>query len=271
MPVLPARLRRLSTIARQSVWPTHPRHMVVMLHLGRCGSTVLADQVGQHTEVRWEGELFEKMVRGQVPEHRVIQDPFRLLRLRRAYAGRRIYGVEIKFHRHYHLGFRGVNRSAAACLAELKSIGATHFVILKRKNYLRQIVSEYVGRAKGYWHQKSTDAPSRLTVTLDPERIRHGSAELPLLDAFRDRDNAYAEMDRLLKGEEVLQLSYEEDVLDDPRQGYRQLCEFLGLRPIDTHIGTRRTNPYPLPALIDNIDAVADRLQGTPYAWMLSD
>jgi hypothetical protein len=243
--------------------------MLVMLHYGRCGSTVLGNQIGQHAEVLWEGELFEEMFRGRIPEHSLVRDPFQLLRLRRLYAGLRMYGMEVKFHPRYHLSAPVLDMTPEDCFGRLKAAGATHFVVLKRKNYLRQQISEEVGRQEGRWHRDADEEASFRSISLDPECIRFGGGEIPLLASFRERDAMYDRMETLLADEEALWLTFEDDVRDDPRVGYRRVCSLLDLSPNETTISTGRTNPYPVPDLLDNFDAVADCLRGTTHEWML--
>jgi hypothetical protein len=267
----PFDVSRLSDILRRSVTPAQPRHMLVMFHYGRCGSTVLGSQIGQHAEMFWEGELFEEMFRGRIHEHRLVRNPWRLLSLRHLYAGLRMYGLEVKYHPCYHLSKPILDLSPEACFGHLQAEGATHFIVLKRKNYLRQQISEEVGRQQNQWHRSKGEDNRVHSVTLDPECVRFGGCEPSLLESFRRRDAMYETMEYLLEDEQSLWLTFEDHIRDDPRVGYRKAANFLGLNPIDTQITTRRTNPHPIKDLLDNYGEVSGRMEGTPYEWMLTD
>jgi len=66
-------------------------------------------------------------------------------------------------------------------------------------------------------------------------------------------------------------LKDEADVADNPRRAYTEVCRHMGLEAPDVDIRFRRTNPFPLAALIANFDEVARRLRKTRHAWMLDD
>ena len=73
----------------------------------------------------------------------------------------------------------------------------------------------------------------------------------------------------MLAGEDVLELSYEDDIAEDPRAAYARVCTWLGLEVVPAEPDLRRTNPRALREVISNWDEVANGLAGTPYAWML--
>jgi hypothetical protein len=182
-----------------------------------------------------------------------------------------MYGLEVNFHHRYDLSPPVLDMSPQACFQKLKDAGATHFIVLKRKNYLRQQISEEVGRQQNQWHRnKDEDAPLH-SVTLDPERVRFGGGEVPLIDSLRERDAMYDVIESLLTDEPSLWLTFEDNIRDDPRDGYRRACKFLGLDPVETSINTRRTNPYAVRHLLDNYNAVANCLKNTKYEWMLEN
>ena len=69
----------------------------------------------------------------------------------------------------------------------------------------------------------------------------------------------------------VLHLSYEEHIQDNPKEAYLKICEFLQIKPKKVDVRLSRTNPYPLKDIIENMDEVRDYLHGTPYEWMLEE
>src|SRR5437868_12511840 len=119
-------LRRMSDLARlvrgiaaQSVRKTN----VVMLHPGRCGSTVLGDMVGQHSNVAWDGEIYEieRQRRTAIGLPEDIPEALPLLRSRMRLAGRAVFGFELKFIRSEQL--RLIAMDLPTCLRALEDLG----------------------------------------------------------------------------------------------------------------------------------------------------
>jgi hypothetical protein len=75
----------------------------------------------------------------------------------------------------------------------------------------------------------------------------------------------------LLADKDVLQLTYEDDILKDPRIAYRRVCGYLGLEPCPAFVRHARSNPFRLDEIIENYDEVKQALSGTEFEWMLED
>ena len=245
---------------------------VAMLHHGRCGSSVLCDLLRQHPDIFWDGEVFTRMFRKQVPGARFIRDPMLLLRLRMALAGKRYYGFETKCHPAYDLSPPVLNTSIPSYIASLKQMGYSDFIILKRQNYLRQHISEEVSRQKGrIWHQPVGATASLHQITVDVNCVRLGGYRIALLDSFAERNRGYADLAPLLTSDRTLWLTYEDHILHDPVKGYRQACEFLEVTPREVTIERSRMNPFPVKDMIQNFAEVEAHLRDTDYEWMLYD
>lgn len=261
----------LAALLKQSVFqPSLGK--IAMLHYGRCGSSVLCDLLEQHPDIFWDAEVFERMFRKQLREARFIQDPILLLRVRMALARNRYYGFETKCHPAYHLCPPILNTSSSSYIETLKQLGYGHFVVLKRQNYLRQQVSEEVGRQSGHvWHQPAGAAASVRQITIDVNCVRFGGYRVCLLESFKERDQGYGELSSLLASDRALWLTYEEHILHDPTKGYQQVCDFIGVEPHAVTIKRSRTNPFPLKDILQNFAEVEACLRDTDYEWMLYD
>jgi hypothetical protein len=242
---------------------------IVLLHPGRCGSTVLGDLIGQHGNVWWDSEIYEierqRRVAAGLSED--IPAPLPLLRSRMRLAGRALYGFELKFIRAEQLRF--IHMDLPAYLAAIEAMGVDHFVVLKRRNLLRRLVSALVGFKTQQWHAKVGVGTSAVRV-----RVETGPQPFPtegrtLVENFDVTETEFVQLRELLRGKPVLELSFEEDIEVDPRVGYRRLAPFMGLRPEDVTVRYQRTNPFPLQDLIENYEEVADALAGSSYEWML--
>lgn len=230
-----------------------------MFHVGRSGSRVLASLLDQHPRIFWDGEIYE-------PSHRLWRpgrDPLRILDRRRRRAGCRYYGCELKF---FHA--RLVGMPLPALVDALFARGFDHFIVLRRRNTLRKVVSSVRLHSEKRSHRRKGEAELK-RITLDVDDVRIDRDRKPLLAYLEDYERQFEALDRLLEGRDVLRLTYEEDVADDPTRAYRRCCGFLGLSPRPVEVAYGRTNPFPLSDIVVNLDEVEDALRGTPYEWMV--
>lgn len=242
---------------------------LVMFHAGRCGSSVLADMLNQHPDVRWANEPFEvmkpaylRMDAGHRARH-VIAD-----RMYRQQA--RFFGFDVKYLPEQHLRPELANKSPAEFVALLESLGFRHYVLLNRRNHLRRAVSVAIGRTTGQWNTAGQVA-AKAAVRLDPRRFVSYGKEMPLLAYFQALDATYASVKDCLAPHACLELVYETDVQVDPRTGYRKICQLLGLAPREVQVRLKKMNPQPVSELIENLGEVQTALAGTGYEWMLRE
>lgn len=239
-----------------------------MFHVGRSGSTVLSDLLEQHGDVYWDGEVYEKRVFWDYhyaevpPDLKVTAKDLIASRLKRS--GRRFYGFEVKF---FHLDL--AHQTLADFIDDLRRLEFRHFIVLRRENLLRKVVSSLIAHRERTFHVKGGPRTGVRQIEIDPDRVYIDREEKPLLEFLDDFTARFEELDRLLGDENVLRLTFEEDVAPDPRRGYRQVCDFLGLEPREVDIRYGRTNPAPVREMITNVDAVRAALEGTSFDWML--
>jgi hypothetical protein len=242
-----------------------PRGMVAMFHVGRCGSTVLAKAINQHSLVRWDGELFEDVkssTLGFQPTTRWVRAIIKFAVHRRACG---YFGFETKS---MHFGPHCIAMSIAEYVSLLEDLHFTHFVVLTRSNFLRVLVSALVGVKTGAYHRAS--APAAITrVRVDTEQPV-GAWAPSLVGLLDEYQHFYSQLDLVLKGRKVLHLNYEADIERDPGIAYHKVCRFLELEPEPFEIRLARTNPYSIEQMVSNFEEVAVVLRGTRYEWMLT-
>lgn len=242
---------------------------VVVIHLGRCGSTVLAGLLDQHSQIAWRGEIFEPRIRRAAARHGdgfvIRRDPIKLA-LRAINSRRTAYsGIEVKpFH------FEAFGISLAEFIEGMREAGVNRFVVLDRRNRLRKIVSSRVAARSGVWHVKAGAAHTMQRIRLPVEELRMDRRREPLKRLLEIYDAEFAEARRLLSPD-YLDLLYETDILEDPTRGYHRVVDFLGLAKEPVEIKLGRTNTSPLTEVLENYDEVAAHLAGTGYEWMLSE
>jgi len=273
---LPPRARRIAQRVAREVdiitgWPASRsrRGAVAVLHVGRSGSTVLGNMLDEHPEVVWDGECF-------YVQHHASPDAIRghkagtWLHRQMNASGSKYYGFEFKPLPDQHLSF--VDLSLDEVLSAFSAAGVSHYIILKRRNALRRMISQYVGAATGIRHLSTGQSIKKKKVRIDVESAGFGDVwtPKPLLTCLEEIEDLYQTLERRLANEKCLILEYESDIgKDGPQVAFRRTCEFLGLPSMDVSPSLVRTNPYAVAELLENYEDVASALRGTKFEWML--
>ena len=185
--------------------------------------------------------------------------------MREAY--HRYYGFEIKpFH------FRLIGYSIETYMKHLDQLGYTHFIILDRKNRLRKITPSNIAHNEKTRYHITQDKKLKVKqVHINTEKVEIDFDSKPLLDYLTDFDTQFDEIRKLMTGRNILELTYEDHIMNDPKVAYGEVCDFLGIKQKKVDVSLSRTNPFPLREMIENDGEVEQVLKGTPYAWMLDD
>ncbi|MEN8240250.1 MAG: hypothetical protein ABFR53_13740, partial [Actinomycetota bacterium] len=200
------------------------RASLAMLHVGRCGSTVVGRMLSDHPDVFWDREIFEPHRRTELDEP-VDLPPNQLIRHRQAQTPLH-YGFETKYLQSHHLGRLGL--TLPDYISILQGLGFNRFVALHRRNYLRRVVSGAIGRASGTWHRTRGSATTSASITLDPHKVPFGPRK-PLLDVFAELSEGERALRELLPPSDTLWLTYEDDIERDPSIAYRRVCGLFGV------------------------------------------
>ena len=271
----------------------------MMLHNGRCGSTVVGNLLAQNPNMHWASELYEPMFAKWKEENQqeyaylakepIVKNPMEILKNSMNEATKPYYGFAIKPSQ-----FCLVNSSATKFLNQSFLLNFTYFILIRRKNSLRQIVSDKVARKENIWHlykdkfnwsivkeifknspvQSIRKAFSKLTNWLYRKNSKLEKIHLPvnqpkaLVERIRDIERTMQEVETLLAGKNVLKLTYEDDIEQDPQSAYRSICEFVNMEPTKASVTLSKTNPFPLKDMIENFAEVKATLHKTPYEWM---
>jgi hypothetical protein len=257
---------RATRLAADQLRRTHgctgnPRGLA-LFHWGRCGSTVLGFLLNQHPCVYWDGEalMFERKSERWLRRLQGARGESGLDDLRRLmrYALDRTYA----FYAYGPLGYS----SSRELIDDLLTLGFDRFVVLERKNTLRRVVSANIGMQHKVWVLRRGKSPMLRQVEL-PLQFPNGDT---LLHRIRTLQDWYAKARQALSGLPTLELTYEEQVLQDPRVAYRLVCNFIGLEAAPVRVLFERVNPFPLQQMVTNYDAIAAALRDTEFEWMLT-
>ncbi|MCP4362627.1 MAG: hypothetical protein GY796_31880 [Chloroflexi bacterium] len=241
---------------------------VMMFHIGRSGSQVLGDMLQQHPHLFWDHEVYiHQLQAARIQGLASPQgNPVLLLQERLERATATMYGAEVKF---FHL--RLFQMPLPEFFERLLELGFLHFVVLKRKNYLRKVVSSLVAQQTKQWHQQPGQPQVLTPIDLNLNRVSIDWAHMPLLAHLAQYAQDFAAIQMMLEPFSPLNLIYEDDILLDPQIGYAKCCHYLNIDNIEVIVRYGRSNPFPLREIITNYAEVAGELNGTPFEWMLSD
>jgi hypothetical protein len=240
--------------------PTERARVVVTVHMGRCGSTVLGNLLGQHPGVAWAGEVFNPRLK----IWRRGADPIETIEAHRRSLGKSIYGLELKTwdSRHSGLPLRDM-------LQRLDDRYAIHRVLLWRRNFLRAIVSFLAALAFGYWQLRAGTTPRLIPVRIDLARLVYRGVAGSLIEHLERHEQEIFYARSLLAEQPHLELIYEDDLEPQPLLGYAKVAAFVGLSDFTPVPSLARMNPFPLEAIVENFAEVRAALEGTHFAWML--
>ena len=223
----------------------------------------------------WPGEIFHSWMEViDADEKARVGNPINLLIEKMGQCRRPVFGFETKFK---HLGKRGINRSVAEYVDELRALGFDQFVILKRKNLLRQAASVARGKLTQTWHySQDGERPHQEPVELNPLDVSLAGSRGPIVEQFERCSRMYADFEMTLaaggaRPDQILKLEYEEDIERDPRIAFNRICSFAEVDPIEIEPDLVRIQTQPIDQLIANCDEVRAALRCTPYEWMANE
>ncbi len=246
-----------------------------MFHVGRSGSVAIGDLLHQHPYVFWDGEVYERLfqerereLRRKVGRGDLDVDAIAHLqsRLARHWNGHLVYGFEAKF---FHLEI--LQLDLEDFIRRLDTMEFARFIVLKRKNTLRKVISSLIAHQTGRWHLRAGQQAAEAKVHVDVDRVGIDRTEKGLLQLLSDYEKSFRELDLVVHGRSTLRLTYEDHILPDPLIAYRRACSFLDLVPGSPVVRTHRTNPFKLCDMVENFDEVLRCLRGTRFEWMIHD
>ena len=266
MPDIKALIKRTSS---HLLTPFRPGNILV-IHIGRCGSTVLGNMLNQHPKIYWASELYEPIFgswreknMGIETVENMPEDAIQILKDNYWNALHRYYGFEMK---PYH--FDLIQYDPSKFIHRIEQMGFSHFIMLDRKNRLRKVVSSVIAHKKGNYHSTKIKNTKNSTK-IDVNKVEIDFQSKTLIQFLNDYDTQFEQIENLLLGNKVLKLTYEDHISKNPRLAYKKVCEFLDLSAPSVSLNLRKTNPHPLNDLIENFGEVRNTLKGTKHEWML--
>lgn len=239
---------------------------VFMPHIGRVGSTVLADLLNQHSQIHWDGEFYPKQNERYLKI--ISENPIKLLEIKMTQNITDYYGFELKSLEKQLYGKNAVNQNFDLFLKNIEKLNFNHFILLERKNYLKQFIS-YKFAKKTKIHHIKKDTKNINTLEVNPQKSLWFGKYKTLFKHFEYLDSFYENTKNILKQKKTLFLTYEDDILQNPIIAYKKVCDFLNIENQNPKVNLKRTNPYPLSDIIENYDEMEQYFKNTKYEWML--
>jgi hypothetical protein len=268
----------------------------IILGDARTGSNMVAGALNTHPQIRCFREIFHFMqeyvdynVEGYDPYDAAdfalrAADPVRFLR-ERIFCDQPegIRAVGFKYLYPHFWGFDGL-------IPHLTADTNLFVIHLKRRNWLRVLVSVRLAEASGKWiedwgiaHAPRPLVPRALSAALHPARTvarwrgrqqekRERAEEKSGLvltpqeceDWFERSRREEARGDAIAEGHPTLQVSYQ-DLLEHREAEFARIEDFLGVERAKLVVSAQRQNPEPLRTLIHNYDELRGAFAGTLY------
>lgn len=221
-----------------------------------------------HPQVEWRSEIFHEFhERDDADKDRT--EPIKLLHQFMDQCDLPVFGFETKFQ---HLDSNGLAIAFDEYIELLNRMGFGKFIVLRRRNYLRQAISVARGQQSKVWHVKSDQsAPNPTPVKLDVTRVGLGGKDREILECFELLDQVYENSLQVLRAQncENLQLNYEDDLEHNPQLGYQKMTRFLGVKDVPSQVSLQKLGGQPLEQMISNYAEIEKALSNTSYEWMI--
>jgi len=243
----------------------------LVFHVGRSGSTVLGDMLNQHSLVHWDNEIYEPVLAawaesGELQRRGNAAEALAFLKARMAKSPKALYGFEVKF---FHL--QRFNAPLAMYLEGAEKLGVRRFIVLRRRNTLRKVVSSLVAHQKNQFHIPADRQAAPTAITIDVNSVAIDRDRKPLIAFLEDYESCFGQLRTLLSARAHLELVYEDHILTDPSVAYRRTCAFLEINPENPRVRFGRTTPFALRDVVTNLGEVRQALSGTPFEGMVED
>lgn len=252
----------------------HYGYQVIMTHLGRSGSTVIAEMLKQHPNIAWFDEFFTKLQNEHSDFNLTVQEMLALI------------GKEVDLKDQSNIVYFGheikpINffKNHGCNISDYLEASADHdkftHVFLRRRNILRRICSAIKASQTGVYHTLNDGkgyVSSRYYIDFE-NLIDYDSGQKA--GNFRELiDMAIGFEDEIIKiyknnNIKYLEIFYEESIEKDPSCAYKKIVNYLGIQEHAATVYFKKTTGD-LRSEIINWNMLESQLAGSEYEWMLN-
>lgn len=247
---------------------------VLLVHFGRCGSTVLGYLLDQNQSIEWQGEIYTRANQNDIFFETLDQFiNFTNVFIRYDHI---IYGFELKYI-NFLQNIDGLNKNISNFIDLLNFFLNQKFIValLLRNNVLRQLVSLLCATESNIWHiHKGSKFNLNKKIHLNTEDIEDFSIghRGTLLKILRIKNEYNLILKEFFKSQDLLVLEFEKHILPNPLIGYEILCRHLDVydeNRIPEITLEAQISHKPLREVIDNNEDIQRLLRGSEFEWML--
>jgi hypothetical protein len=241
-----------------------PSNILLLVHSGRCGSTVIGHILDQQPSIYWDGEILTKIsLNDRCQAKKVFSDPTlrrNIYRRRSARSNGKPFGFEMKYSQ---FGF--TNSGLSKELALLPEGVSVTLVFLDRENPLRRLLSSCLANRTGQYHGTFTDR-SQFHVDID-DPGGWGKSVLELLNENENPRIRVLQEAAQLIGDTVMHLSYEKDVESNPCEAAELIFGLMNSGSVFQAVEVRRRDVTrrPLNELVINFQELEKHLENTRF------
>lgn len=223
----------------------------VLFTAGRTGSHLLIDLLNSHPDFNCyvEGHIFRQGPR--------VRDPLRYLNGLAARSERPVFGCKLNPG---HIKRHGLD---VAVLPGALADDGWRFVLLTRRNLLRQAISEIIAIQRGVYHDRTPPPAQDLRVSVEPSSLFDRLAKLETQRQLLTRWVASYPHEHLI---------YEDDLEQhaDQQAAVARILIMLDVAPHPVSTTLVKSGHRTLAESVENFHEVARALQGTQYERFLT-
>ena len=269
--LIKSKLRAFSSLVYQGKNIIRPPQKIILLHAGRCGSTVLSSHFEADPRLFWEGEAIQFYYRrNQKKGTRFAFDdnPLGFLLDLAKKSPKLYHGVEVKSLENMDFSLENMPKT----YDEFKDWALSNnykLILLYRDNILRQVLSALIAFQFDLWHKdrknKKDVLNKKISINLNKVFENHEYSLIQYLDLFY----SFNEFCKSQNDQNILVLNFEKDILQESFMGYAKSMSFLGLDKLQSSTSHKRVNPEKISELVENYDELKNYLKNTKYASLL--
>jgi len=234
----------------------YPENKFVMYTRGRTGSTVLTDLINCHPRIFCDAEIFNLLY-----SKSVVKFPYLYINScskRASKYKKQVYGFKVKISQ---LVIEHKYSQYEKLLEKLYTTG-WKFIYLKRKNFLRQQLSNYVAADTNIYHIKKGEEKNPAKVKVDCDDLLKGIMQGEEIERTEESN---------LKNIPHLTLEYETDIVDNSKhqETADKVFRYLGAESVKVTTDLKRIVPDNLEDTILNYEEVYLSLKDTEYSKYL--
>lgn len=225
----------------------------VIFAQGRTGSTLLVNLLDKHPDIKCDSEILHFKRVGK------LFFPIKFVKSKAKLCEKDYYGFKVKIYQLNSNIKPSQNINPEKFIANLHKSG-WKVIYLKRKNLLRQVISNRVRGKSGRPHFWTDEK-----VIIPKINIDYGI----LIEGIKRREGYLIDEEKILKNVPHLKVVYEDDLLNDKTKIMKKIFKYLGVSYYPVKTDLKRTSKDKLSDYILNYGEIREKISKTRYSKYL--